>query len=232
MVFLTGWLLATLVVAAFIAATARWLGHQVLTAAYGGSLVIAIVVAGKLGQVPGLPDLALSASIFVYSAMFIFTDVLSEMFGRKVARRAVIGTALLYPLMYLTLHFSVVWEPHIVWEANQAAFERAMGMTFRISIASACAFVASQLHDVWSYHYWKRRTQGRKLWLRNNASTAVSQLIDTTVFYTVGFLGVFPIGSLIAMTYVVKLMIAAVDTPVIYGVCAYLRRHGVRPADD
>ena len=232
MVFLTGWLFANLVVAALIASTARWLGSQVLTAAYGGSLVIAIVVAGKLGQIPVFPDLALSASVFVYSATFIFTDVLSEMFGRKVARKTVLGTALLYPFIYLTMQFSVDWRPHVFWEVNQASFESTIGMTLRITIASACAFVASQLHDIWSFHYWKRRTEGRHLWLRNNASTIVSQLIDTVVFYTIGFLGVFPIGSLIVMTYLVKLAIAAIDTPVIYGVRAYLRRHGLQPAED
>ena len=229
---IAGWLIATLAVAAGIAVSVRWLGHQALTVAYAGSLVIAVVVAAKLGAVPGLPAFTLSASIFVYSATFIFTDLLSEMFGREVARRTVISTALLYPLVFLTAQFAVAWTPHVTWEANQEAFATTMGMTLRITIASACAFVASQLHDVWSYHYWKRRTGGEKLWLRNNASTAVSQLIDTVVFYTVGFFGVFPIGALIGLTYGAKLVIAAIDTPVIYAVRAYLTRHGIEASED
>ena len=231
MTFLAGWLVVTLVVATVIAASTRWLGHQVLVAAYAGSLVIAVVVAGKLGVVPGWPALALSASIFVYSATFIFSDLLSEMFGREIARRTVVSTALLYPFVFVTAQFAVRWTPHAAWEANQEAFAVTMGMTLRITIASTCAFIASQLHDVWSYHYWKKRTQGRKLWLRNNASTAVSQLIDTVVFYTIGFFGLFPIGSLIVLTYGAKLVIAAIDTPILYAVRAYLARHGVKPSE-
>lgn len=226
MLYLIAWLVATILLGAILAMTARRWGPQVLTGVYVGSIVVAIVVAGKLGSIPGLPDFSLSASIFVYSATFIFTDVLAEVWGKDVARRAVYAGALMYPLLFLSTQFAIDWAPHPFWAENQEAFAATMGTTIRIVIASFLAFVASQLHDVWAFHFWKEKTGGKHLWLRNNASTMVSQLIDTVVFYAVGFYGVFPIGRLILFTYLIKLVIALVDTPVIYGVVAFIRKGG------
>lgn len=214
-----------MVLATLISIAARWLGHQSLTAAYAGSLVIAIMIAGKLGQIPPIPDFSLSASIFVYSSTFIFSDVLSEVYGKTYARRTVMGTALLYPLIYFMTQLSVAWSPHPVWEANQEAFASTLTTTVRITIASFCAFVVSQLHDVWAFDFWRKRTNEKYLWWRNNASTMTSQLIDTIIFYTIGFWGIFPVGRLIILTYLVKLVIAAIDTPAVYLIVRYLRRH-------
>lgn len=204
--------------------SARWLGPQILVGAFSGSLVLAIVIAGKLGVIPFFEDFSLSASVFVYSATFIFTDVLSEIYGKKAARNAVFSGLFLYPLLYLTINFAIEWQPHALWEANQDAFQATMGTNLRIIIASICGFCSSQLHDIWAFHFWKEKTNGKYLWVRNNASTMVSQLIDTTVFYTIAFFGVFPIFKLIVFTYIVKLVIAAVDTPVVYFVVDFIRK--------
>jgi uncharacterized integral membrane protein (TIGR00697 family) len=212
------WLLVTVVIAGATAVTARWFGKEVVIGLYVGSIVTSIVVAGKLGVVPGFEDLSLSASIWVYSATFIFTDVIAEIWGKKTARKAIYAGALMYPLLFATTQFSIEWQPHPSWAENQAAYATTMGTTVRIVIASFSAFVASQLHDVWAFHFWKEKTGGKYLWLRNNASTWTSQLIDTVVFYTVGFYGVFPVLPLIGVTYLAKIAIAALDTPIVYGV--------------
>lgn len=219
------WLLATIALASLTVVAARWLGHEVIIAAYVGMLVIAITVAGKLGAIPGFEQYSLSASIFAYSATFIFTDVLSEIWGKQVARKAIYAGVLIYPLLFATTQFSIHWEPHPVWADNQEAFALTMGTTARIVLASLAAFVVSQVHDVWAFHYWKRRTNGKYLWLRNNASTIVSQALDTVVFYTIGFYGVFPIGNLILFTFIVKIIIALIDTPVVYLLVGFLRNN-------
>jgi len=218
------WLVVTIVIATLAASAARWLGKEVLVGLYAGSLVTAVIVAGKLGVVPGFENLSLSASIWVYSATFIFTDVLAEVWGKKVARKAVYAGALVYPLLFATTQFSIEWQAHPSWIENQAAYASTMGTTLRIVIASFLAFVSSQLHDVWAFDFWKRKTNGKHLWFRNNASTWVSQLIDTVVFYTVGFYGVFPILPLIIVTYIAKIVTAAVDTPIIYAVTWAVRK--------
>lgn len=223
MILLISWLLVTVIIGGLIAMTARWLGPQILVGAFAGSLVLAIMIAGKLGVIPFFEDYSLSASVFVYSATFIFTDVLAEIYGKKAARNAVFSGLLLYPLLYLTINFAIEWEPHMLWAENQDAFATTMGTGLRIIIASICGFSASQLHDIWAFHFWKEKTNGKYLWLRNNASTMVSQLIDTVVFYTIAFYGIFPIFKIIIFTYIVKLIIAAIDTPVVYAVVSFIR---------
>jgi uncharacterized integral membrane protein (TIGR00697 family) len=225
MLFLLSWLLLTMLFGLGVTLLARWLGSTLLVGAYSGALVIAIVIAGKLGSIPGFPNLALSASVFVYSATFIFTDVLAEIWGVKEARKVVFVGAALYPILFFTMQFAVNWEPHPVWAENQAAFENTMGTTIRITIASLVSFIVSQFHDVWSFHYWKKKTKGKHLWLRNNLSTISSQFINTVIFYVIGFYGVFPIVELVLFTYFIKIIIAFIDTPFVYLAVWYLRKH-------
>ena len=223
--FIILWLLATMALALGVCTLARWLGPEIIIASYAAALCAAILVAGKLGVVPGLPGFALSASIFTYSATFIFTDVLSEVYGRVTARKAVFAGALVYPIVLVTTQFASAWTPHEIWADNQAAFASVMSLALRITIASMAAFFVSQFHDVWAFHFLKARMKGRHLWLRNNLSTVVSQALDTVIFYLIAFYGVFPVGRLILVTYVVKVLIAAADTPVVYAARAILRRN-------
>lgn len=90
----------------------------------------------------------------------------------------------------------------------------------RIALASLIAYLASNVHDVWAFAYWKEKRPGRKtLWMRNNFSTIVSQLIDTVLFTAIAFLGVYPRGVLLQIgisTYLLKWIVAVLDTPCIY----------------
>ena len=160
-------------------------------------------------------------------AVSLFCVLLAEIWGVKAARKVVYVGAVLYPMIFISLKFAVNWEPHPVWAENQAGFEQTMGTTFRIVLASLSSFVISQFHDVWAFHYWKKKTNGKYLWLRNNASTISSQFIATVIFYVIGFYGVFPIVKLIAFTYLVKILIALVDTPVVYLAVWFLKKHGI-----
>jgi uncharacterized integral membrane protein (TIGR00697 family) len=93
------------------------------------------------------------------------------------------------------------------------------GVYPRVVAASLLAYLISQLHDVWAFDFWKVRSRGRYLWLRNNASTMVSQAIDSVIFCVVAFWGVFPWSDffqILATTYLLKFAIAAADTPFIY----------------
>ena len=92
------------------------------------------------------------------------------------------------------------------------------------------AYLVAQLADVRLFHFWKRVTRGRHLWLRNNASTMSSQLIDTIVVNSL-FLGFGLgldwglVGRIIVASYLCKVILALLDTPLIYLGVALLRRH-------
>ena len=89
------------------------------------------------------------------------------------------------------------------------------------------AYLVSQHHDVLAFHLWKKFTKGKHLWLRNNASTMTSQAVDTVLFVTIAFIGTLDFSVLINMImtqYVVKILIALVDTPLVYVLVSYVRR--------
>ena len=96
------------------------------------------------------------------------------------------------------------------------------GMSARILVASVVAFGISQTHDLWAFNFWKQKTKGKYLWLRNNASTVVSQLLDTTLFMFIAFYHMTPkfttqfVVSLIIPYWLLKVLVAALDTPICY----------------
>jgi uncharacterized integral membrane protein (TIGR00697 family) len=123
------------------------------------------------------------------------------------------------------VQISLWWPKAPFWHQEQA-FQAILGTTSRIIVASFVAYLASQFHDVWAFHFWRNVTKGRHLWLRNNLSTAVSQFIDSFLFISIAFYGVLPIWPLIMGQWIVKFTIAVLDTPIIYGVVWLIRRDG------
>lgn len=191
-----------------------------LAALFAAALAIAAVLANK---VISLGWLVAPAAVVAYSLTFPITDVVSEIWGRRAAGWVVVwGFASLlvtYGLIQLAL-----WLPAAPFYAHDEAFRQVVGGTRRIILASLLAYLLSQSHDVWMFHFWRRRTQGRHLWLRNNLSTMGSQLIDSAVFCTVAFYGIVPVLPLIVGQYVLKLLVALADTPLVYAAVFLLRR--------
>ena len=75
------------------------------------------------------------------------------------------------------------------------ALEQVFGFFPRIVVASLAAYLVSQFHDVWAFQFWKKKTKGKHLWIRNNASTMVSQLLDNAIFTYIAFVGAFGLES-------------------------------------
>ncbi|MBE0479171.1 queuosine precursor transporter [Candidatus Aerophobetes bacterium] len=154
----------------------------------------------------------------VYASIFFNTDILSEVYGKKEARGAVwLG---FYALVTATvaMQFAIRFIPDAsdIMQPHLAAI---FGFLPRIVVASLTAYLVSQHHDIWAFLFWKKLTKGKWLWLRNNLSTMVSQLIDSSVFTFLAFFGVFPwqvFWQIFLTTYILKLIIAACDTPFIY----------------
>jgi uncharacterized integral membrane protein (TIGR00697 family) len=181
----------------------------------GGSIIVCniqVLVTVKLfGLVATLGNI-------VYASIFLATDILSEIYGKKEARRGVwIGFFMLI-WAGLAMQVAMLFVPDSS-DFNMPHLRSLFQLYPRVAIASLIAYLLSQHHDIWSFAYWRERTAGRYLWMRNNASTMVSQLIDSVVFVAVAFVGVFSVGDLIQIfltTYVLKFIVAVSDTPFVY----------------
>ena len=176
-------------------------------------LVISNIVAAK---VVTFGWMVAPAAIVIYPLTFLITDVIGELWGRDEANRTV-RTGLLCQVISLLLIAAAIALPVAPFADNQAAFAGILGNTFRMVFASLVAYLASQSWDVFLFHLLKDKTGDRFKWLRNNASTMSSQIIDTLIFITIAFWGTVPnIWVMVASQYVIKFCIALLDTPFFY----------------
>jgi len=154
----------------------------------------------------------------VYASIFFNTDILNEIYGKREARQAVWMGFFALISATLAMQFAIRFKPDVS-DIMQPHLEAIFNFMPRIVFASLIAYLVSQHHDIWAFHFWKRKTKGKYLWLRNNASTMVSQLIDTTLFTFLAFWGIFSwnvFWQIFLTTYIFKWIIAALDTPFLY----------------
>ena len=185
------------------------------------ALLVASNAAGaKMIALPG--SLTASATVFSYALSFLFTDIISELYGRRSANFAVRIAFLGLFLSVIFFSISIAAPAACYWD-GQRAYEKTLGLGPRILAGGWAAYMISQHFDVWIFHKLKQITNSRHLWLRNNGSTLISQFIDTIIFIPIAFYGVFPIGNAIIGQYIVKMIIAVIDTPLIYMSVAILK---------
>lgn len=166
----------------------------------------------------------------LYAGGFLVTDILAENYGKKHAQRAVYIGFFSLIVMSLIMKIAVSFVPSDVKEAviMFQGVQRIFDFMPRLICASLLAYLTSQSHDIWAYEFWKKRySETKHIWIRNNASTLVSQLIDNTIFTLVAFYGVYPKEVLIEIfitTYVLKVLVAISDTPFVY-LASYLHNN-------
>jgi len=201
------------------------------------ALVVMNVILCNIQVQKGVEMIGLTFTLgnVLYGSIFFATDLLGELYGKREARRAVwLGFAVLL-VTTVAMLFASEFKPATTDEsflhasdAIETLFKRFGDLADfdlhetsfpRFAVASLIAYLLSQFHDVWAFHFWKAKTKGRHLWLRNNASTWVSQLIDSIVFCTLAFAYAVPTNVLLMLTGTtdgIKLLVAALDTPFIY----------------
>lgn len=210
-----------------------------LAGLFVSSLVIANIITFKLFSAPlpgglelfGQDAVVLAAGVLPYPLTFLVTDLLSELYGKERAS-AVVWTGFWASLWVLVVIRVGSWVPPVGTEAHtpeevQALYTGVFGQSSRAIIASMTAYLVAQLFDVRIFHFWKRVTGGRHMWLRNNGSTIFSQMLDTVLVVSILFWNVLPpatIVQVIAASYVFKLLAALVDTPLFYLGAYWLRR--------
>lgn len=186
-------------------------------------MAIAAVLASKIILIAGF---AVPAGVLAYAITFACTDIIGEVYGEQTARKMVISGFIAMIAVIGLIQLAIVWPAAPFWD-GQDNFQRVLGSSPRIIIASLFAYICSQTLDISIFNKLRKATNGKHLWLRNNASTFCSQLIDSAVFVTVAFYGVFPVTEMIIGQWIVKMIIAAIDTPVVY-----LGVSMLRPAED
>ena len=210
-------------------------------------------------------SVVLTSGIVTYPFTFWLTDIVSETFGKRKADLMVVYGFVASMLMLLILPIVQSLPPAEIWRippefaetfadefhligrdgqllgASSTAAQTAFTFTFDapglLLFASMLAYLAAQLTDNYMFHFWRRLTKGKHLWLRNNGSTAVSQLLDTIIVNSI-FLTFYwklpylvptedqpvTVVQVIMTTYLVKLALALLDTPLIYGGIIFIKK--------
>ena len=194
----------------------RFFGKTGLYAWVPISAIIANIQVLKSVELFGLTS---SLGNIVYATSFLATDILSENYGKKDAGKAVgIGFLSLVSLTVL-MNLALLFNPSPV-DFAQESMANLYSLLPRVALASFVAYGLSQLHDVWSYaRMKKKRPESRWIWVRNNVSTMISQAIDSLVFVVIAFAGTMPVRDfweIAITTYVLKWLVAAADTPLVY----------------
>lgn len=193
---------------------------------YGGMVCIAGVLGNKqvtlgplsaLGPVFGLGELAIEAGIFAFLLLVVVSSAVAELHGQKAANTLVrfgfvpLIASILLSLVVLGIPAAPDMDPE-----RARAFELMMGATPRIWLGGIISYGISQTLNVYVFSRL-RGSGGGLLWLRAGAASILSQIVDTLLFVSIAFLGVFPIGELLLGQMIVKVILSAVIVPpVIY----------------
>ena len=207
------------------------LAHQIylyLAALFMTSLVVSNLIFPKFFfwqpfgeiQIFGATLFEISVGILPYPITFLITDLISEIFGKQKANQVV--TAGIFASFFSILIILVANAVPASTDSaiDDAMFSKVFGLSPLGVLASMLAYLSAQYIDVSLYHYWKKLTKGRKLWLRNNFSTFSSQFVDSfSVVSLLCIFGVFPwtkFWGLVVSGFLFKLLIAFLDTPFLY----------------
>ena len=162
----------------------------------------------------------ISVGILPYPITFLITDIISEIYGKKKANQVVVA-GIVASVFSMTIIYLANIVPAIDSSpVNNETFSKVFGLSPIAVLASMMAYLLAQFIDIKIFHYWKKKTHGKHLWLRNNFSTFTSQFIDT--FTVVGLLCIFNVlpwsmfGGLLLSGFLFKIVIAALDTPILY----------------
>ena len=181
------------------------------------------------------------AGVLAYAITFFASDCYAELYGKQAAR-TVVSIAFIMNIVMLVLIWISINAPGSEAGVSPELFATVLGPSANVVIASLTAYLVSQNLDILIFDTIREKTNGSKLWLRNIGSTTISQLVDTILFITLTFsilpsivgigigLPLFVIVQLILGQYLVKLLIALADTPLIYAFFSYLKKENLIPS--
>lgn len=168
----------------------------------------------------GLYKFEISVGILPYPITFLITDLVSEIYGKKKANQ-VVTTGIFASVFSLLIVYTSAAVPATGWSPiDDDLFTKVFGNTAIAVFASMMAYLFAQYIDIQIYHFWKKLTKGKHLWLRNNFSTFLSQFVDTfSVLFLLCTFGQIEwelfVGLLLS-GFLFKVLVAICDTPLLY----------------
>ncbi|MAO07372.1 MAG: hypothetical protein CL596_01525 [Alteromonas sp.] len=204
--------------------------YLILAALFICSLVVSNLIFQKFfyWDFFGLYRFEISVGILPYPITFLITDIISEVYGKKRANQVVTTGIFASFFSLLIVYISDIVPATSYSPINDALFSKVFGATAIAVFASMMAYLLAQYIDIQIFHFWKRVTKGKHLWLRNNFSTFTSQFVDTfTVLLLLCSFGKIDwdlFGGLLLSGFLFKVLVAMLDTPFLYLAVYALRK--------
>jgi len=215
-----GWAIAGL---SLLLLSFRLFGKVGLIGVMAGAIVMMNILVTKSVFIFGL---GATGGNVLYAMIFLSTDMLSEHFGGKEARKAVMLGFFVSVFMTIASWVILSMAP-APWDWAHDSLTVLLTPMFRIVLGSMVAYLISNTLDTFTYD-WLRKKFPKHLWLRNNGSTWTSQMVDSLIFCSIALLGSMPFSAwfqIVVSTYIVKLIIAALDTPFLYLSGRIVKKH-------
>lgn len=176
----------------------------------------------------GIYTFEISVGILPYPITFLITDIISEIYGKKKANQ-VVTSGIFASLFSLLIIYTADFVPATSWSPiGNSLFAKVFGATEIAVFASMTAYLLAQYVDIQLFHFWKKLTKGKHLWLRNNFSTFLSQFVDTfsVLFLLCSFNKIEweLFGTLLLSGFMFKVLVAVCDTPFLYLAVYWLRK--------
>ena len=207
--------------------------YLILTGIFIASLVSCNLIFQKFFQIDiwipfiGWYTFTQSVGLLPYPITFLVTDIISEIYGRRRANQVVVA-GLIASIFMLFIVTIADMTKSASFGIDEETFSRVFGLSAAAVFASMMAYLFAQFVDVRLFHFWKQLTKGKHLWLRNNASTVFSQMLDTfSVLFLLCYFNVIPwsmLGILFINGFLFKVFFAAFDTPLFYLISYKLRK--------
>jgi len=204
--------------------------YTVLSSVFLSALILAEITGGKLLQVRTSDSLAFTMTMGVipFPVTFIVTDIINEYFGRRGIRFITFVGMSMVLFVLLLLQIDMAIPAASISPVTDEAFNAVFGISARIIVGSLTAYLIGQLVDISVFHFVRKRTGGRLLWLRATGSTVVSQLIDSFVVLFIAFSGTLAVSDIVSVgvtNYLYKFGIAVAITPLLYVVHSLVDRY-------
>jgi queuosine precursor transporter len=193
--------------------------------------ITSLFAANTLGikLMPFLFNTHLSVAVFSFPIVFCMTDVIAEVYGKKMANNFVLaGIISIIVFLFFSLISTITpWAKEGIWA--QEGYNQIFGLSARFSIASLVAFAIAQYQDVLSFFFFKKYTGEKKFWLRANLSNAWSELLDTIIFMSIAYIGIYPIHTILLIIipwWLYKIFMGFLLTPLSYLGIYILKNYG------
>jgi len=218
---------------AFFLLCYRLFGKSGMYAWVGIATVIANIQVAKTIAMPF--DIVMTLGNTMYVTLYMASDLLNEKYGRAEARKVVWFGFFTLLMTTIIMQMVLVFKPQET-DIAQSSLEVIFGLMPRLAIGSLTAYFCSQFLDVRLYA-WIRKyySTSRQMWIRSNGSTMVSSFVDTLIFCTIAFAGVYDWSvwlEILLTTYIAKFLLTAVGTPVLYIARTFTFAEDIKPISD